>query len=1079
MARRKIPGLSGLSLLLVFHLSTGFWTCPVFASASSASSWISAGNNLLATNDLQGAKKAFEQAVKAEPTNADAWLLFGSACLKLKAYSKAKNALEKSASLSPRAEVYLQLSSCYEEQRQLKKAQSYCEQASRIAPSSVDAWTKLVQIYLKSKQQEKAAKAIEKLTDLQPKNAYWWDLLGETHLQNHSYEKAEHAFCKSLDLKPNNFAACLGLARALADQKRFAEARAFAVKASSMPEASGLFAKKVKDTLCAIDSGVEPDGAAGALLAVAKKESNEKTKEKLDSLLEKQDRSSSDEKAKKGKTETKKKQRKQENAKQDDQSKLEIASRIPAPAPAIKKTKLTVEQLKVEIKAAVASNDFPKIVELANLGIEANEKDYYFWWERGYASARMRKFDDALRDLDKARSLKPGDFGLTQDMAAVLFNMGNFSAALPYYDQLLAKQPQQLSFLIDKGKCLQALSRYNEAAVVFDQILKLDPKRHDIAYEASFCLFKMGRYDNSINLLTKLIGNQAQNDRALELRCRSYLAVGQNVKAYDDIKAAQKIAPAVAGYYMLEAEICAKLAKPRGALQAMISAHDWFHGDKDFFEQRMRTYALVLLNSANARLAKNTSDINAYDDAALANICLKDYVRAIQLANKAISLGANNVILYRTLGKAYYESEKYEDAYNVFSKGLLIDQGDLDCLFQRGRCCYFLKGREASGVQDYLKYLDIGKQSDLHVAYSNLGGLQIILKQYDLARSNFEKCLSIAPRYSLAKYKLSVVAEREGKMDEAFEWLERYRQDAPDDVDTYLRKAYLYTKVHDWNQALAQYRYVAKTFPKDKDALKVVADYIGDLGAYGEAQSIAAELARMMPADSDIAWLYGVGLLRSHKYGAAMAEADRMQKLDPKRIDDAVNLKSTALFLEFRLAEAISLLRSCLAEKGLAKEQKPTLIFMLACMHAVQDKDEEALKECNESAMLATKDSAYYVDKAQIAPCWLHMKLKQNELALRSVEKNLESKKADEWPNVALEYLRGKISSAEFESSKSMSHIQRTDAYCLIGLVNLYKGNMDEVERCYKWVDTNGDNFCNWYLAFFGEYWKSKGRAFK
>lgn len=995
--------------------------------------------------------------------------------MNLKEYSRAKTALEKSLTIKPSATGWYQMGVLADAEGQESKALGHCEQATRIDPSMVDAWSKIATIYVRMHEQSKAAEAFEKVAQLQPNNPFWWNLHGESQLQNHDYSGAEQSFRRVLKLNGQDFAGTLGLARALADQSKFEEAKSYVDRAAGLPDSSGLFQQKIKSIQAAIAAQTPPDGAGAGMIGMnASSHENQEVDRKNNQGLKSEDKSKHKhshlpdavaELTSQGSTNRGANTTASNHEKNNDGSSGE---KTEAKAPEPKKP--TAEELRKSVAQAVNNHDYPVVIDLCSQGLALTNSDSYFIAQRGNAELICGLYKDALSDLDTAIKLKSKDPSLLMNRASALFKLKDFQSALEAYNVVLKKGYGNIEALTGKGKCLQNLNRFEEAVIVYESIMR-QSQNNECALDLAFCLNRMGQPSRALPILNNVIATQSGNSKAFKLRCSCFIGMHDLNRANDDATQATKLEPSDYDGWLLRAFVESQKGLPRDAIDSVERAQSCSDSEPSV-QQAMQIYASQLLGVGNSEINQKPNDPQGYDDAAYANIYLKNYANAIQLAQKAISLGGNNSKLYCTLGTAYLEQHNYPEALKSLTKGILINPKDSNCYFERSRAAGALD-KYSDSIKDLQTYISIA--GDDYVAYSNMAGYELRLGDTARATENLRKCLSMAPRYTFAMYRMATVLQTEGRSQEALEWINRCLNEKPDDSNAVFYRAYIAEATGDWAKAELLYSQAAQQFSQDLFLLDSIAERLAGLGRFDKAKELEKRIVNQEPNSGEHAMQNALVLITCRDYESAISEAQRAAKLDHSQLGEAINVHATALDLNGQASEGINLIKRFISDPVMAESDKYMLSFMMGVMAGELGHNEEALKYLQQSASMLNPAQSLYTDVACMGPWWIYKQVNQASKAATFIASNNPNFPADAWPNIALRFLRGELKPDQIEST-GISIEKKTDIYALMGIKAIFEGNSAEADRCFHWLDTKGHPFSNWYMALHGVYLRSHGK---
>jgi len=158
---------------------------------------------------------------------------------------------------------------------------------------------------------------------------------------------------------------------------------------------------------------------------------------------------------------------------------------------------------------------------------------------------------DAYRLLkDYEKSLEHYEFGLKTDttnmealenIALVLYELGDVKQAAHYLQQLLAVNPYVMDTYINVGYIYARIGMFLESLSYSEEALKFDA-HHPIALaNKAYALLRMESYDDALTTVNRSIKNNPTNPFALKTRAMILIATdGNKNRACRDLKNAQK-----------------------------------------------------------------------------------------------------------------------------------------------------------------------------------------------------------------------------------------------------------------------------------------------------------------------------------------------------------------------------------------------------------------------------------------------------------------------------------------------------------------------------------------------------------
>ncbi|MCK5055823.1 MAG: tetratricopeptide repeat protein [Candidatus Aminicenantes bacterium] len=177
---------------------------------ASARGAFSRGRVYYDAGEYENAAFQFKEAVKEDPTNADAYYYLGMS-YKAERPFDAVDAFKTAVSLDPDfTDAYCNLGEVYNQLEMYNYATQVLRQALRIKPDNFEALIQLGIAYASDKEYRAAVKVLERALDIEP-DAQAYLYLGIACMATRDYDKALGSFQASLDQDPEFYEAYIGL----------------------------------------------------------------------------------------------------------------------------------------------------------------------------------------------------------------------------------------------------------------------------------------------------------------------------------------------------------------------------------------------------------------------------------------------------------------------------------------------------------------------------------------------------------------------------------------------------------------------------------------------------------------------------------------------------------------------------------------------------------------------------------------------------------------------------------------------------------------------------------------------------
>ena len=119
--------------------------------------------------------------------------------------------------------------------------------------------------------------------------------------------------------------------------------------------------------------------------------------------------------------------------------------------------------------------------------------------------ARQQKFDEALRTIDRALSIKPDAVGAHVNRGNLLRMVGRLEDALGAFDAALALDPNLMGVYNNRGNLLWQLNRDEEAIAAYQHVLRHEPNRIDALLNCGRSFAVLKRYAEAEACYDKLL----------------------------------------------------------------------------------------------------------------------------------------------------------------------------------------------------------------------------------------------------------------------------------------------------------------------------------------------------------------------------------------------------------------------------------------------------------------------------------------------------------------------------------------------------------------------------------------------
>ncbi len=331
---------------------------------------------------------------------------------------------------------------------------------------------------------------------------------------------------------------------------------------------------------------------------------------------------------------------------------------------------------------------------------------------RGLAKHDLERYEEAIRDYDKAIELQP-------DYAAAYHNRGlaknslqRYEEAIKDYDKVIELQPEDAEAYHNRGVAKYDLQRYEEAIADYDKAIELQPKLAKAYYNRGLAKHDLERYEEAIADYDKAIELQSEDANAYNNRGLAKYNLERDEEAIRDYdKAIELQSEDAKAYYN------------RGLAK--------YNLERD--EEAIRDY--------DKAIELQSEDANAYNNRGLAKHDLERYEEAIRDYDKAIELQPKLAKAYYNRGNAKCSLGSYEEAIEDYDKAIALQPDYAKAYNNRGNAKCIL-GSYEEAIADYDKAIEL-QQPKLAKAYYNRGNAYHEQAQYNKAIVDYTQVIKL------------------------------------------------------------------------------------------------------------------------------------------------------------------------------------------------------------------------------------------------------------------------------------------------------------------------------------------------
>jgi tetratricopeptide (TPR) repeat protein len=350
-----------------------------------------------------------------------------------------------------------------------------------------------------------------------------------------------------------------------------------------------------------------------------------------------------------------------------------------------------------------------------NRAIELDPSKAYAFTVRGETYRKMERYDDALADLNCAIELDPGLAGAIGSRGETYQAMERYDEALADLDRAIELDPGKAYAFAVRGQTYRLLGRYDEALGDFDRAIELDPSQAWVVGVRGGTYQAMERYDEALADYDRWIELDPGNALVVAVRGETYRKMERYDEALADLDRAIELDPSQAW-----------VVGVRGGTYQAMERYDEALADYDRWIELDPGNALVVAVRGWTYLL-----LGRYDEA------LADFDRAIEL-----DPGDAEIISGR--GGTYQAMERYDEALADLNHAIELDPGNAEIVAARGKT-YWLLGRYDEALADYDHAIELGP-GDAEII-GGRGQTYQAMERYDEALADLNHAIELDPHY--------------------------------------------------------------------------------------------------------------------------------------------------------------------------------------------------------------------------------------------------------------------------------------------------------------------------------------------
>jgi tetratricopeptide (TPR) repeat protein len=198
------------------------------------------------------------------------------------------------------------------------------------------------------------------------------------------------------------------------------------------------------------------------------------------------------------------------------------------------------------------------------LDVDSTDASIYF--SRAKTSMNLKKYDEAIKDCDKAISLK-------YNHESIYILRGSAKAGGKYYEEaiedmnlVLDYNPDYLMGYIQRGKVWMELNKLDTAIMDFDRVLETDSNNSYAYFSRALAKMRKSEHESALSDLDRVLKNSPRNSYALFNKAIIKINLGDKLGAIEELDKVIKINPKNITSYFYRGKIKSDLKNYDGAL---------------------------------------------------------------------------------------------------------------------------------------------------------------------------------------------------------------------------------------------------------------------------------------------------------------------------------------------------------------------------------------------------------------------------------------------------------------------------------------------------------------------------------
>ena len=173
-------------------------------------------------------------------------------------------------------------------------------------------------------------------------------------------------------------------------------------------------------------------------------------------------------------------------------------------------------------------------LEWVDKALEINRYDADMLHHRGVMLARLERYEEAEKDLDRAIYLDPGNSGAYITRAMIRYFRNNLNGALADYDMSIVIDPSSVTGHYNRGNLRAQIGDDNRAIEDFDVVIESEPDNMMAIFYRGVLRDNTGDYRGAEQDITKVLEEYPQFIQGYQIRSEVREKLGNRIGAEED-----------------------------------------------------------------------------------------------------------------------------------------------------------------------------------------------------------------------------------------------------------------------------------------------------------------------------------------------------------------------------------------------------------------------------------------------------------------------------------------------------------------------------------------------------------------